>query len=192
MRRLVLCIALMLVMAHVVLADEPTYSLTIRGEAVTMAVPDEAVVYLSIQTKQHRRRSSAKQEMDREATTLVRYLLEAGVEERKFKTTNRRVSAVYDHSSGKRRLIGYIGYQRFEVILALEDADELLDGMPPAISEALNPYSDIEDPMLCCRKAARALDCGSQPFIPFCGRPDHDRRQDLEKMRVLCRESVGL
>ena len=49
------------------------------------------------------------------------------------------------------------------------------------IPHSLDPYSDIEDPMLCCRKAARALDGGSQPVIPFCGRPDHDRRQDLKK-----------
>ena len=36
--------------------------------------------------------------------------------------------------------------------------------------------------MLCCRKAARALNGESQPVIPFYGRPAYDFRQDLRNL----------
>ena len=94
---------------------------------MVLAVPDEAVVILSIQTERFRNRSRAKSNLDQQATVLVQYLLSSGIPERKFKSTQRRITPMYKHSSGKRNLIGYSGYQRFQVILPLVDADELLE-----------------------------------------------------------------
>ena len=134
-KTIVLCIMLLPVFGISAIAHEQKPSITFAGEAIVLAVPDRAVVTLSIQTVQYSQRADAKRLLDSRATTLVNYFDRAGVSERKYKSIRRQISPVYERSSGMSNLVGYSGYQSFQVKLALDDADEFLELLPDIANE---------------------------------------------------------
>lgn len=134
-RRIVLCCTFLLGLGVVAIAHEQKPSITVAGQAVVLAVPDQAIVTLSIQTVKYRQRVQAKEQLDRSATTLVSYFDTFGVPEQKYKMTHRQIRPFHENSGGTRHLVGYTGYQRFVVELSLDAAEALLDGLPDVANE---------------------------------------------------------
>ena len=134
-RRIVLLVVFLGLVTVSSQAEERVFSVTVSGEAVVLAVPDEAIVMLSIQSNRHNNRAVARGELDLLATELMTYLDRSGVPERKIKMLQRQVTPQYKHHDGERRLTGYVGQQRFQVIVPLEEADELLEGLPNSVDE---------------------------------------------------------
>jgi uncharacterized protein YggE len=183
MRKLaVLCTVLFLMSTVSAFAEEKVYTLTVAGQAAVMAVPDEAIVSLSVKTERCRHRKDAKTELDGLATSLIQYLLAVGVPERSIKSLQRQVGPVYENNpDSKRRRLGYIGSQRFQVRVPLEAADELLDGLPDVANEegvAFRVSNErelrerivndaIEDAQARAASRAKRLGIGLGPIVGF-------------------------
>ncbi|HXV26837.1 MAG TPA: SIMPL domain-containing protein [Candidatus Paceibacterota bacterium] len=134
MRTFVLLCAAVAVFAGPVLAHEAPereYTVAFTGEAVVTAVPDRAVVSLTVQGKPAKKRREAEENQSVLAQGLVTALRDAGVPERDIKSQYYQLQDYYEQKSdGRPERKGYYAVQQFRVRLPRDRASAVLDAVP--------------------------------------------------------------
>lgn len=111
--------------------EEKVYTVTVSGEAVMAAVPDKALISLTVQGQPAKKRREAEENQSRLAKGLVDALKAAGVADRDIKSQYYQLQDYYEQQKdGKNERKGYFVVQQFQVRVSRERASAVLDQVP--------------------------------------------------------------
>lgn len=116
--------------------------ISVTGSADLMAMPDIAVVHLTVESEKSQS-LDAKKEVDERVNNLLDGLSIFGVDEKDVSATNISTETRYNYNRGEREKIeGYIARRALKV--TLKDIDQLNDFMDFALKVKINAIRNIE------------------------------------------------
>lgn len=124
-------------------AATPVHSITVRGEAVTRAVPDKADLRITLY-REGKEAAEAKAQVDRLLETLREIASDFKIEEKDLHTQYTSVQPKYDYNSisGKHSLEGYVA--QHSIVITLRDLERLGDLTQMMVNRGIDRVDGVE------------------------------------------------
>ncbi len=121
------------------MAEDPA-TVTVNGTATVKVPADRAQIYLGVETRAETAGEASRENAER-MNTLIRALLESGIEQEKIVTQNYAVNSIYDYSSAVPAVTGYTVSNM--LVITVEDVSRIGGVIDTGLASGANQCNGI-------------------------------------------------